>query len=190
MRRFSALFLCLSLSILLTARTSSIETYSPGYTGSIETITDQYPIFTFGFADSAILCLTYGNNMLNDNAVYTEAPIATMPLILSDHIQMHSIEIESGHIYAWYIYDYKSNVYSSVRYFRSGMGNIMGEMLLKSLLDMFLADNEQYKDIIDFGYKPTGKIIINNNESEINILRFYLEQADPKCIRVRIREYE
>lgn len=189
MKRFMAFFFLL-LSILLTAHTSSIDTYSPGYYYAIESVVDIYPIFTFQFSDSSILYITEADSTLLDQTVYMSAPMASIPVTACSHIQTYDLEFKRGIVYAWYIHDLNTDAYSRVRYFSIGSYRAMGDMLLSELLNMFFRDSPEYQMIIQSGYVPTGNIMINSKIADINMVRYYLKEADPEKITVKLRHNE
>lgn len=190
MKRLITFFYLLLLSILLTAHTSSFDTYSPGYYYAVESVIDIYPVFTFQFSDSSVLYITKADSALSDQRVYMRAPVASIPVRASSHIQTYSLDLKRGIVYAWYMHDLHTDIYSPVRYFSIGSYRAMGDMLLRELLNMFLSDNPEYQMIVQSGYVPTGNIRINSKIADINLLRYYLKETNPEQITVKLRHNE
>ena len=148
---------------MLIAQTSIPYTYSPGFENSIEYIHSTNPLFSFDNIENGLICITPCSDIYDDKAVYHIIPEWTANVNGNNYIlDVFMILPLENYIYAWYIYDYENESYSSAHYFSLSENNISGNNALNNILYSIFSHNEDFIELVKSGYMPTGVILLNN----------------------------
>ncbi len=187
MKRTLIFILLSNLAILLIAQINHypVRLLSPGNTQIAETIYNDYPIFYYENATNYLIRITEINDIERDNAlIYSQNPIIE-ERIINEHWQYpdYAEQLKSGKTYAWYLYNDSLNLYSEIFYFKKILfeDRIISESLLNLLLNNFPED-ENINELIENGFKPTGKIHINGVKYNIVSFSIFLKNIINKDI--------